>query len=215
MSPEETRAALLDYIQETFVPRDRDLEAIRVRSLEAGLPQIHVAPEEGYLLTLLMRLISARHVLEIGTLAGYSGACIARALPPDGRLITLEYNPAHAAFAAETFARLGLSDRVEIRLGSALESLQAIAMDFDAIFLDADRLSYLDYLDWAIEHLRPGGLLLAHNAFLRGRLVSPEQQADREVMTIQAMHRRIAADARLMGLILPLGDGLTTAVRLH
>jgi caffeoyl-CoA O-methyltransferase len=213
---QQTFERLGDYIHDLFGPEDEVLQSIRARTLEAGMPQIQIRPEEGRMLQFLMKASHARRVIEVGTLAGYSGVWIGRALPEDGRLITLEIDEDHAAVARETFARAGLSDRVEVRVGDALSSLAGLSADgpFDAIFIDAAKTEYPAYLSWAVDHIRVGGLIVAHNAFRRGAVVAPAGQHDDQVRGTLAYNRRLSEDPRLLGSIIPLGDGLAVAVRL-
>jgi caffeoyl-CoA O-methyltransferase len=213
---QQTFERLGGYIRELFGPEDEVLESIRARTLDEGLPQIQIRPEEGRMLQFLIKANHARRVIELGTLAGYSGVWIGRALPEDGRLITLEIDHYHAAVARESFERAGLSDRVEVRVGDALSSLAGLSAEgpFDAIFIDAAKTEYPAYLDWAVDHIRVGGLIVAHNAFRRGRIVAPAEEHDDKVRGTLAFNRRLADDPRLLGTIIPLGDGLAVAVRL-
>jgi len=140
------------YFDGLFAPPDAALDAALKATSDAGMPLINVASNQGKLLQLLTRLVGARRILEIGTLGGYSAIWMARALPPDGRLISLEVNPAHAEVARANIARAGLSDKVEVRLGSAHDSLPQLAEQgagpFDLVFIDADKASTPAYLTW-------------------------------------------------------------------
>ncbi len=213
---EAERQALTDYVCALFAPEDEVLQAIDVESAKRGLPHFHIRPDEGRMLQFLMAAVGARQVVEIGTLAGYSGTWIARALPAEGRLISLERNPEHAELARATFARAGLADRVEVRVGVAPQALDALAQEgpFDAVFIDADKISLLDYLEWAIKHTRRGGVILAHNAFMRGRVIDPAAQDDPAVQAMRTFTHRMATDPRLLGTVIPIGDGIVAAVRL-
>lgn len=177
---------------------------------------MHVHPEEGQMLRFLLAAVGARRVIEIGTLVGYSGLWMARALPEDGLLITLEREPECAAVARAFFEQAGLSARVEVRLGSALDILPELTAEgpFDAVFIDADKDRYPEYLDWSVENIRPGGLIMAHNAFLAGAIVGLRKRAPRHVKAVQALNRRLADDPRLLGTIIPVGDGIAAAIRL-
>src|SRR5574341_1419524 len=162
---EDIREALDRYARALFAPEDEVLARIQPASAEQGMPQISIKADEGRMLQFLLKAVGARRVIEIGTLAGYSGTWIARALPPDGRLISLDNTPQHAEFARQTFASAGLSDRVEVRLGNAHDLLGKLATEgpFDAIFIDANKDDYPAYLDWAVAHIRPGGLIMARS----------------------------------------------------
>ncbi len=207
---------LSQYIRDLFGSEDAVLDNIQADSAREGLPAISIRAEEGRLLNVLLRAAGARRVVEVGTLAGYSGIWIARALPPEGKLITLERDPRHAEIARRNFERAGLAARVEVREGPALASLEALAAEspFDAIFIDAYKGDYPAYLDWAQEHIRVGGLILAHNALLGGAVVEPGKRPAAEVEALLTFNRRLATDPRLAGIIVPLGDGLSAAVRL-
>ncbi|TDE90434.1 O-methyltransferase [Occultella glacieicola] len=167
------------YFADRLRPRDRVL----TESVEAGsdLPQIQVSDLLGGLLGVLARTVSARRVLEVGTLFGYSTIHLARALPVDGALITLEYSPEHARIARENIERAGLQDLVEVRVGSALETLPGVAADidapFDLVFIDADKQNNPGYLDWALRLTRPGGLIVVDNVVRGGAVTDP--QSDR------------------------------------
>ncbi len=160
-------SAVDEYITRRFAPADPALEAALTHSDAAGLPPIHVTPNQGKLLQLLALALQARNILEIGTLGGYSTIWLARALPPGGRLVTLERESAYAEVARRNIQRAGLSPSVEIRVGAAKESLPLIAAEsrgpFDLIFIDADKQNYPDYLAWAMQLSRRGTLIIADN----------------------------------------------------
>jgi predicted O-methyltransferase YrrM len=162
-----------------------------------------VSPALGKLLALLVQISGARRILEIGTLAGYSAVWLGRALPTDGKLISLEIEPKHAAVARRSIERAGLADRVEVRVGPALDSLAKLAGDpaFDMVFIDADKPSYPAYLDWALRLVRPGGLIVADNVLRDGDVLSPDIQ-DAGIQAIRTYNDRVAQDPRLDGLIL-------------
>ncbi len=214
---EAATEALTQYIRDLYAPEDDLLRAVRAESAALGFPQIHIRPEEGRMLQVLLTAVGARRVVEVGTLAGYSSLWIARALPADGRLITLEQDPERAEVARAFFARAGLDARVEVRPGRALDTLPALTAEgpFDALFLDANREIYPVYLDWAVENVRSGGLIMAHNAFLRGGIIGLIERDPRTVEGMRAFNRRLAEDPRLLATIVPVGDGIALAVRLE
>lgn len=202
-----------DYITEHFARPDEVLQQVLAAIPARGLPAITIKPEEGRFLQFLVRASGARRVVEIGTLGGYSGIWLARGLPPGGRLITLEVDPQHAAVAREHFALAGVSDRIEIREGDARQTLPALAADgpFDFVFIDADKSSYGVYLDWALDHVRPGGLIAAHNAFRQGTVVKAAD-GSLDDAAMRSFNARFAAEPRLLSTIFPAGDGTLVGV---
>jgi predicted O-methyltransferase YrrM len=213
-------AAVDDYIEGLFLPPDPTQDATLAASAAAGLPEIAVSPAHGKLLMLLARAAGARRILEIGTLGGYSGIWLARSLPPDGRLVTLELDPTHAAVAQANFARAGLAERVEVRIGPAVESLRQLAEDgaapFDVVFIDADKPGYVAYLEGVLPLARPGALIVADNVVRQGRVIDAASD-DANVQGVRRFNERLAAEPRLSGVIVQtVGgknyDGLAIAV---
>ncbi len=209
--------AVAQYLRDLCGEEDDVLVAIREEGAQRGLPPIHIEPEAGCMLQFLLMAIGAKRVAEIGALAGYSGVWIARALPEGGRLITLEKDPERVALARASFERAGLSARAEVRVAEAPEGLAALAVDgpFDAVFIDADKQNYPVYLDWALENVRVGGLIMAHNALWYGRVLDPAQRDDRDVRGLREFNQRISQDPRLKGIIIPVGDGLAAGLRVR
>jgi caffeoyl-CoA O-methyltransferase len=205
---------LADYITDLFAPQDAALDRALTESPQRGLPAINIRPEEGRFLQFLVRACGARKALEIGTLGGFSGIWIARGLLPGGKLITLEKEPAHAAVAREHFAAAGLVDRVEIRVGNAHESLKTLAdqAPFDFVFIDAEKSGYERYYDWAMDHVRLGGIIAAHNAFRHGAVVAPDDD-EPETRVMRAFNARVAADPRGLSTLYPGGDGTVITVK--
>ncbi len=154
-------------------------ESLRA-SETAGLPAISVSPAHGRFLTLLARAIGARRILELGTLGGYSTICLARALPPAGRLVTLEADPAHACVAERNLTRAGVSEQVELLLGPALETLARLveekAAPFDFIFIDADKENYAAYFEWTLRLAHPGTVIVADNVVRKGEVIDGKSQ---------------------------------------
>ncbi len=204
------------YVEELFVPPDDVLSRGLEDAGAAGLPPINVSPNEGKLLHLIARMAHASRVLEIGTLGGYSTTWLARALPPGGRLVTLELSPRHAEVARANLARAGVADRVEIRVGPASASLRELVArrepPFDLVFIDADKDRYLDYLDLSLRLVRPGSLILADNT-LRRVFEDPSEPG---VKGIKAFNERIASDPLLDSIIVPVIrghlDGLSISI---
>jgi predicted O-methyltransferase YrrM len=174
MSSEDIWAKVDDYIEGKLIGRDQVLEATLEANRDAGLPAIDVSPAQGRLLELLVRISGTRRVLEIGTLGGYSTICLARALPPDGHLTTLEYSPRHAEVARANIARAGLSAKVTVRVGAAAETLPLLAGEssapFDFVFIDADKPSNPIYLDWAVRLGHAGTVIVVDNVVRDGEV---------------------------------------------
>ena len=204
---------LSGYIRGLFAAEDETLEELRYEISRRGLPEIHISAEQGRVLQVLLRAVGARRVLEIGTLGGYSALWMARALPSDGRLLSLEIDPDRAEFAREFARRAGLESLIEVRVGDAAEVLPSLDAEepFDAVFIDADKERYPAYLEQALRLLRPGGLVIGDNALWRGRVLDeePEEESTR---AIQAFNRSLADDPRLTATILPIRDGMAVAV---
>ena len=202
------------YVRKLFAREDDCLREIRGRADAAGLPRIQLPPATARAVQLLLRAAGAKRVVEVGTLAGYSAVWIGRALPSDGRLTTLEIDPARAEQARRSVEAAGLAGRVEVRAGDAGETLAEIGPgSVDAVFLDADKERYAAYLEEAARLLRPGGLLMADNAFWKGLVLAPESSGDERAALIHDFNQRLAADPRYDATILPVGDGLAAAVR--
>jgi predicted O-methyltransferase YrrM len=159
-----------DTITRMFAPEDEGLRSALAAGKEAGLPAIQISPIQGKFLQLLAKACGARKILEIGSLAGYSGIWLAKALPSHGRLISLEVSPKHAEVIRGSFARAGIGDRSEVRVGKALDLLPELTGEapFDLIFIDADKPAYPAYLDWALRLSRPGSIIVADNCIRRG-----------------------------------------------
>jgi predicted O-methyltransferase YrrM len=205
-------ARLERYVTELFAVEDPILSKIRARHAAENLPLINVSPEEGKLLHLLLLSIQAKRVLEIGSLGGYSGVWLARALPATGKLITIEKDPRHARIAREAFASAGLEGRVELIGGGALEVLPTLSPGFDAVFIDADKEPLPKYFDWGMRLLRRGGLLLCDNAFFHGAAID-ESDRSGNALGVRAFNRLAATDPRLVATIIPVRDGLLVGLK--
>ncbi|HEV3259467.1 MAG TPA: O-methyltransferase [Gemmataceae bacterium] len=199
MAPEQW-TAVDRYLTGLFVPPDPALDAALEASAAAGMPAINVSPNQGKLLLLLAQAQGARTVLEIGTLGGYSTIWLARALPADGRLITLEAEPKHAEVARANIARAGLAGVVDLRLGRALDTLPQLAAEgrgpFDLIFIDADKPSYPDYLAWALKLSRRGTLIIADNVVRKGAVIDAAS-SDPDVQGVRRFNELLAAEPRV------------------
>lgn len=207
--------SIADYVEHTFKPEDETLRWIRENARAQGLPDIHVGKMDGLHLEVLMRAINAKLIVEIGTLAGYSGVCLARGLASGGHLFTFEYEPRHAEVAEQSFNRAGLRDQVSIFVGAALDNLSKIESKgpFDAVFIDADKPTYPAYLDWSIKNLKVGGVILADNTFAMGEIPRHSSSTGR-LGAIHSLNTTCATDPRLRSTIWPTSDGLTMAVKI-
>lgn len=195
------------YLAELVVRPDPALEAGNRDAAAAGLPSIQVSASQGAFLGLLAKIAGARTVLEIGTLGGYSTSWIARALPADGKVISLELEPKHADVARRNLERTGVSDRVEIRVGPALDSLRKLAGDplapFDFVFIDADKVEYTDYLRGVLPVTRPGTVIVADNVVRQGSIVDPAH-ADPRVGGIRRFLEETASSPELESVVLQM-----------
>ena len=202
------------YIAARTAAEDEFLVELKAAAQAAGIPSIWIAPEQASLMQILLRLTNARTVVEVGTLAGYSAIQMARALPPEGRVHTIEIDPKHAAFATEWIAKSDVAGRVLVHLGAGQTVLPTLPADCaDAAFLDADKSGYKEYLQECMRIVRPGGLLMADNAFAFGQLFDPNPTA-REVAAVRDFNEHMAKAPGLQGIIVPIGDGLWVAVKL-
>lgn len=190
------------YLAEHVLATDPVLEAALAANAAAGLPAIDVSPLQGKLLHLLARMCGARRILEVGTLGGYSSIWLARALPADGQLVTLEVEPRHADVARANLARAGLAGRAEVRVGAALDSLAALqtesASAFDLVFIDADKVNNAAYVEAALALSRPGTAIIVDNVVRRGRVVEtdsddPAITGTRRLFDLLAGHARLDA----------------------
>jgi predicted O-methyltransferase YrrM len=193
---QELWTAVDRYVTDLLVPSDTALEAALQASADAGLPAIAVSPNQGKLLMIMAQMIGARRILEIGTLGGYSTIWLARGLAPGGRLITLEADPKHAGVARANIARAGLGDVVEVRVGKALDTLPLLEGPFDLIFIDADKVTYPEYLSWAVKLSRSGSVIIADNVVRKGAVIEADS-TDANVQGVRRFNEILAADKRV------------------
>ena len=205
----EIRKSIEADITQLFAAEDEGLHYALAAAKEAGLPEIQISPVQGKFLQLLAAACQARNILEIGSLAGYSGIWLARSLPEGGRLITLEVNPHHAEVVRSSFARAGVDNRAEVRVGRALDLLPHLESEapFDLVFIDADKPPYPQYLDWALRLTRPSSIIVADNCIRRGAAL--HQSNDEATAGLFEYNRRIASNPRLVSLALPMDDDFT------
>jgi predicted O-methyltransferase YrrM len=192
------------YLADRTHATDATLDAVLVANEEAGLPAIDVSPLQGRFLQLVARMCGARAVLEIGTLGGYSTLCMARGLPDDGRVTSLEFEPKHAEVARANLQRAGFADRVDVRIGAALDTLPALESEgagpFDLVFIDADKTHNPDYLQWALRLSRPGTVIILDNVVRQGHVLdagshSPSVRGTRRALDLIADEPRLTATA--------------------
>src|ERR1700760_146578 len=205
---EQLWTAVDAYLCDLLVPADPALDDALQASAAAGLPAIQVAPNQGKLLNLLARMSGARRALEIGTLGGYSTIWLARALPDDGRLITLEMSARHAEVARRNIARAGLGDKGEIRTGAALEALPKREAErlgpFDFVFIDADKTNNAAYLEWALRLSRPGTTVMVDNVVREGQVVDAASRSS-DVVGVRRMFEIMAREPRLSSTAIQTG----------
>ena len=213
-------AAVDNYFGDLLIARDEKLDAALAANQKAGLPAIDVSKLQGKFLALLVRISGARRVLEIGTLGGYSTLWMARALPEGGRVVTLEFDPHHAEVARTNLANAGVLERVNLRVGRAIETLPTLENSadapFDLIFIDADKESYPEYLDWSLRLSRVGTVIVADNVVREGKVVEGGCD-DPRVQGVRRFTEKLAAEPRLDATVLQgVGakgyDGLALAV---
>jgi caffeoyl-CoA O-methyltransferase len=204
---ENTRKFIDAELNRRFAPEDEALRGAVAAAASAAMPAIQISPLQGKLLQVLAAACGARKILEIGALAGYSTIWLARALPPGGKLISLEISEQHAQVARASVERAGLSDRVEVRVGPGAQLLPALQSEgpFDLIFIDADKESYPIYLDWALNLSRPGTVVVADNCIRGGRPFRSGEH-DEVVQGVATYDERVAQDSRLCSVVLPLDD---------
>ena len=188
------------YVADLLISPDPVLEAALQTCTEAGLPPISVAPNQGKLLQLLVKMQGARNILEIGTLGGYSTIWLARALPADGHLVTLEAEPLHARIARKNIARAGLEKKVEIRSGQALDILKQLVAEkhgpFDFIFIDADKPSTAEYFEWAVRLSRNGSMIIVDNVVREGAVIDADS-SDLAVQGVRRFYEKLSGDRRV------------------
>lgn len=197
------------FADRTHAPHDSALERAFSSPDQHGMPAIQLGASEARLLSLLLKLIAARKVVEVGTLAGYSALRLAHGLAPGGKVWTFEIEPRYAQIARDNVAAAGFSDRIEVRLGAALDGLKSIEQNgpFDAMFIDADKAGYPDYARWARQNLRPGGLLIGDNSYYFGQLLDPSAP---EASRMREFHSYVAE--YFDSVCIPTPDGMVLAL---
>jgi len=207
--------ALYDYILGVSLRESNAL--VRLRAETKSLPDasMQISPEQGQFMTLLARLIGTQRAIEIGTFTGYSAICVASALPPGGVLVACDVSDEWTAIARRYWAEAGVEDRIDLRLGPALDTLDALvdeggAGTYELVFIDADKTGYANYYEGALTLLRPGGLICVDNVLWGGSVVDPAKQSD-DTKAIRAFNEKLHNDERVDLSLVPIGDGLTLA----
>ncbi|MDR3703084.1 MAG: class I SAM-dependent methyltransferase [Candidatus Sulfopaludibacter sp.] len=214
----EVTNALAQYMRAITLREPAALRKLREESEDHPRASMQTAPEQGQLLHLLARVTGARKTLEVGVFMGYSSTWVALALPPGGKVIACDLNEEYTARARQTWAEAGVTDRVELRLAPALQSLDAMiaageSSTFDFAFIDADKANYPNYYERALTLIRTGGLIVVDNVLWDGEVVNPENH-DPDTEIIRAFNQKLHADERVALSLIPLGDGLTLACKL-
>ncbi|MFO7314869.1 O-methyltransferase [Rhodothermus marinus] len=209
--------ALYEYLLEVSLREPEVLRLLRAETARHPRAEMQIAPEQGQFMALLARLIGARRALEIGVFTGYSALWVALALPPDGQLIACEVNEAYTAVARRYWEAAGVADRIALRLGPALKTLEALLAEgaagtFDLVFIDADKETYDAYYERALELVRPGGLILLDNLLMGGRVADPAHR-EPPVEAIRRLNEKLCRDPRVDYALLPIADGLGLARR--
>ncbi len=202
---------LYQYIIDTFVEEDEILKSVVKQAQERNLPLIQISPENGKFLHMLIKMIKAKRVLEIGTLNGYSAIWMARALPKSGKLTTLELEPEHAKAAKENFKKAGLGKKIKLIEGSALETLKKLKKKkYDFCFIDADKVSYPEYFDAVIKMMNKGGVIAVDNTLRDGQIIS--KTPDDAIRGTQELNKKMARHKKMLSLLIPISDGLTVGL---
>ena len=211
----DTDDALLEYLRSVSLREPELLTRLREETAALPMARMQISPEQGQFMALLVRLTGARQCLEVGTFTGYSSLVVALALPEDGRLLACDCSREWTSIAQRYWREAGVAERIELRLGLAMESLEGLLADneaghFDFVFIDADKTNYRRYCELALELLRPGGLLLVDNVLWGGSVINPDKQ-DADTQAIRAFNRWLHAEERVDLSMVPIGDGLTLA----
>ena len=205
-----------NYIKSVFAPEDKDLCEV-INSLREDEAHMQISPAEGKILQTLLRAINAKKIIELGTLGGYSSIWMARALPEDGKLYAIEMDYKKEERILKNLQKCGVSNKIELTIGKANDILPSIAENapFDAIFIDADKSNYLNYLNWAEDNIRKGGLIIGDNSFLFGSVYgdNSKKMNPETVKTMQAFNNKLANPEKYTSILLPTTEGMTVAVK--
>jgi predicted O-methyltransferase YrrM len=206
------------YVRSFGMREDGDLAALREETANHPSAEMQIAPEQGQLMALLVRLLGARKTLEVGVFTGYSAMVVAKAMGPEGRVVALDVSEEFTAIARRHWAKAGVADRIELRLRPAIDSLNALVAagesdTFDFAFIDADKTNYDAYYEYALKLVRRGGLIAIDNVLWQGQVVDSTDQTV-NTAAIRAINRKIHSDSRVEASMLSIGDGLTLALKL-
>ncbi len=209
---------IANYVFEELKLGDAQLEEVLAHCEKSGLPSIAVCPSDGRHLEVIAAASHARRAVEIGTLGGYSGICLLRGMGRTGKLHSFEMDPHHAQVAIENFERCGYKEQAEVHIGPALENLDSIKSQgpFDLVFIDADKLNYPNYLKWAIDNLKVGGMIIGDNTFAFGNIQKnsvADEALQAQVTALRQFNRELSQSNRFATTILPTGEGMTIAVK--
>jgi caffeoyl-CoA O-methyltransferase len=208
---------LVAYIRNVGVREDADLAALREETAHHRHAIMQIAPEQGAFMGLLVRLLGARKALEVGVFTGYSAMVVAKAMGPQGKVLALDVSEEFTAVARRHWAKAGVADRIELRLGPAAQSLKELmaagaADTFDFAFIDADKPNYDTYYEYALQLVRRGGLIAIDNVLWEGQVVDPSDETAGTV-AIRALNKKVHGDTRVDAVLVPIGDGLTLALK--
>lgn len=205
---------IVDYMIELFPAEDNLLKQLRSAAIEAEIPAIQISPEQAAFMQVFLRAIGAKRVIEVGTLGGYSAITMARALPEDGTVTTIERDPFRAEFARGWAERAGLGSKIEVHVGAGVDVLErdlAETGPYDFAFIDADKPNYVRYLELILPMMRRGGVIAGDNALAWGQIADPNPE-DPSVQGMQAFNRAMAARPELQCSLIPIGDGMCVGV---
>jgi predicted O-methyltransferase YrrM len=208
---------LYAYLQDHSLRETPLMRELRDETAQLEMARMQIAPEQGQFMALLVELSGARQIIEVGTFTGYSALCMAQALPAGGRLVCCDVSEEWTAIAKSYWRRAGVADRIELRIAPALDTLDDLLADgnangFDMAFIDADKTHYPDYYERCLQLIRPGGLILFDNTLWSGRVADPENH-DADTEALRQLNSRLHRDDRISLSLLPIGDGLTLAIR--
>jgi predicted O-methyltransferase YrrM len=206
------------YLRRDGVREDADLAALREETQPMPMARMQISPEQGALMRLLIRLLGARNTLEVGVFTGYSAMVVAKAMGPGGRVVALDISKEWTDIARRHWEKAGIADRIDLRLAPAADSLKALIDQgrsgaFDFAFIDADKTGYDTYYEAALKLLRPGGVIAIDNVLWSGKVADPADQTD-DTLALRALNKKIHADPRVDATLVPIGDGLTLAMKL-